>query len=134
MWRNTWPWRNKILYWRNMSSISQFINNLYCCIVVMLYCCIVVMRCIFCFILEPKSPSFNCSYSILFIFIRCTTLVIRYHSLSFVITLCHSLSFAVSRCTTRLSFYKRSFISLVELKTFLYLIIYLFLFLTYLFL
>ena len=110
------------------------IYNLYCRIVVMLYCYIVVIRCIFCFILEPKSLSFNCSYLLLFIFIRCTTLVIRYHSLSFVISLCHSLSFAVTRCTTRLSFYKRSFISLVKLKTFLYLIIYLFLFLTYLFL
>ena len=39
--------------------------------------------------------------------------VIHCHSLSFVVPLvvvrCHSLSFEVTRCTTRLSFYKRSF-------------------------
>ena len=34
------------------------------------------------------------------VFIRCTTVLTRCHSLSFVGTLCHSLSLFVTRCTT----------------------------------
>ena len=49
------------------------------------------------------------SHSLSFVVTCCTT---RCHSLSLVIPLvvnrCHSLSFVVTRCTTRLSFYKRS--------------------------
>ena len=43
--------------------------------------------------------------SLSLVVIRCHSL---YHSLLFVVTRCHSLSLVVSRCTTRLSFYKRS--------------------------
>ena len=46
------------------------------------------------------------------VFIGCITAVTRCHSLLFVVTRCHSLSLVaplvVTRCTTRLSFYKRS--------------------------
>ena len=42
--------------------------------------------------------------------------VIRCHSLSLVVTRCtircHSLSLAITRCATRLSFYKRSFLTI----------------------
>ena len=44
-------------------------------------------------------------HSLSLVVIRCHSL---YHSLSFVVTRCHSLSLVVIRCTTRLSFYKRS--------------------------
>ena len=44
-------------------------------------------------------------HALSFVDTRYTT---RYHSLSFVATRCHSLSLVVTRCTTCLSFYKRS--------------------------
>ena len=94
-------------------------------------------RLVFCFFWNIKSLYFTYSYSFSFVLslavIRCHLLslfvtrchslyhslsfvvplyVIRCHSLSFVVPLvvirCHSLSFDVTRCTTRLSFYKRS--------------------------
>ena len=65
----------------------------------------------------------TCCHSLSFVVTRCHSLslvvplvVTRCHSLSLVVPLvvthCHSLSLVVIRCTTRLSFYKRSFIPL----------------------
>ena len=52
-------------------------------------------------------------HSLSFVVTRCHSL---YHSLSFVVTRCHSLSLFVTRCTTRLSFYKRSYWDLEKFK------------------
>ena len=81
-------------------------------------------RLAFCFFWNIKSLYFTYSHSYSFVLslavmsfavTHCHFLllvVIRCHSLSLavpnVVTRCHSLSFDVTRCTTRLSFYKRS--------------------------
>ena len=67
-------------------------------------------------VIRYHSLSHSLSLVVLLLVIRCHSLShslsLVYHSLSFVVTCCHSLSpvipFVVTRCTTRLSFYKRS--------------------------
>ena len=74
----------KLLYWKYMSSISQFINNLCGWIYYILYMF---------FYSETKITHF---YLLSFAFIRFHLL---YHSLSFaVVTRCCSLSFVATRC------------------------------------
>ena len=65
-----------------------------------------------CFILKPKITltrfHFKChtlSFVLPHVVTRCHSF---YHSMSFVVTRCNSLSLVVTRCTTCLSFYKRS--------------------------
>ena len=115
---------HEILYWQYMSSISQFINDLYCWI----YSSYILHKKSSKILQEPdwpfvslwnlKSLCFICSHSFSFVVplpaIRChsLSLVINCcHSLLLVvtpchsfftrfITLCHSLSFVVTRCTT----------------------------------
>ena len=62
--------------------------------------------------------SYSLYHSLSLVAIRCTTCCHSlYHSLSFNVTLCHSLSIvvplAVTRCTTRLTFYKRSLFEII---------------------
>ena len=94
--------RNKKYYIENMSSISQFTNNLYSWIL-----CSYKLH-----ILSLSEPKVTLFYLLTFIFIRfhsfyhlLSFVVIRYHSLyhslSLVVICCHSLSFFVIRCTTR---------------------------------
>ena len=88
--------RHKILYWKYMSSISQFINDLYYWI----YSSYILRKKLNkvlleteCFILKLKITLF---YFPSFFFIRSTTLC---HSLSLivsVVSLCHSLSLVVT--------------------------------------
>ena len=129
MWIVTWPsrrendWETKYLSGKYMSLISRFISDTSGTRLTYL-------------ILKPIkwlyftcSDSFSfvvplvvicCRHSLLFVIIHCHSLsfvVTHCNSLSFVITRCHSLSLVVpyislsvvvTRCTTRLSFYKRS--------------------------
>ena len=63
----------------------------------------------FCFIFKPKISLLYLHSFVWFVVIRCTP---RCHSLSLAVTcshsFLHSLSLATTRCTTRLSFYKRT--------------------------
>ena len=115
------PEKHKILHWKYMSSISQFINNLCCWI----YCCYTLD------ILFHSETKITLFYLLSFVLLRFHSLnysllfaVIRYHklyhllpfavtrccSLSFVVTCCitrcYSLPLIVTRCNFRLSFYK----------------------------
>ena len=114
------------IYWKYMASIPWFINYLYCWI----YSSYVLHKKSNKILQEPdwpfvsfwnlKSPYFICFHSFSFVvplpLIRCHSLlfvIICYLSLSLVglryHSFYHSLSFVVTWCTTRLSFYKRSF-------------------------
>ena len=104
-------YRHRILYWKYMSSISRFINYLYCWM-----CSSYILHKKFNkLVQEPDWPfvsSWNLkSLSILF-FLICfhsfyhslsfpVTHCHFYHLLSFVVTRCHPLLFVVTRCTTR---------------------------------
>ena len=81
--------KNKILYSKYMSSISQLINHLYC----LIYCT---------YTSKPKSLSFTCSHSFSFVV---PLVIICCHSLSLVaslvVTRCYSLSLIVSLVATR---------------------------------
>ena len=70
-----------------MSSISQFIHNLYSWICSWWY--ILVIHCIFCFFLKLKLLSFTCSHLFYYFVFNCCS------------TRCHSLSLAVSLFVTR---------------------------------
>ena len=87
-----------------MSSISQFINYLYCSI----YSSYILHKNLNKFIQEPDWPfvsclnleslCFACSHSLSFV---APLAVIRCPSLSFVAIRCHLLSLVVNHCTTR---------------------------------
>ena len=94
-------WANNItIYWKYMSSISWFINYLYCWIYGSYILQIKLNKILQepdCFLLKLKITLF---YFLFFIFSRCTT---HYHSLSLlrlVVIQCHLLSLVVIRCTT----------------------------------
>ena len=89
-------YKHKILYWRHMSSISWFINNLYCWIHSSYTMNEKLNKCLhetvsrFVSFWKLKPLSFACSHSLLFVFIHCTTCC---HSRSVVVWLtviiCH---------------------------------------------
>ena len=128
-------YRHEMLYWKYVSSISRFINYLYCWIYnsyilhknwtrffrnqIGLLFHFEIKICSYSFSFVVTLPVISC-HSLSLAITRCSSLsfvVIRYrpiyHSLSFVVTRCttdcRSLSLVVIRCTTGLSFYKRSF-------------------------
>ena len=99
------------------------------CCAVFIGCATAVTRCHSLLIVVTRCHSLYYSLSLYHLLHHSLSLVvIRYHSLSLVVTRCHSLSLAVplavtcchslslvvTRCTTRLSFYKRSFLKCSE--------------------
>ena len=93
-----------MLYRKYMSSVSQFINILYCWI----YCNYTLHKKLNKSLQEPEWP-FVSFWNIKSLFITCSHLfsflnhllslaVILCHSLPFVVTRCHSLSFVVTSC------------------------------------
>ena len=100
------PWRAVYLFLPLKGRQSSILWNVLCRFLWLYHCChslsLVVTRCHSLYYLLP-----------LFVVTCCTT---RCHSLSLIVALvvsgcttrCHSLSLFVTRCTTRLSFYKRS--------------------------
>ena len=115
--------RDKILYWKYMSSSFQFMNYLYCWI----YNSYILHKKLNKILLGPKwpfvsfwKPKITLFYFLSLAFIRCTTrghslshVVFYCHFLSLVVTFCHSLSrvvpLVVIRFTSCLSFFKWSY-------------------------
>ena len=147
--------RNAKLYWKYMSSISQFINNLCGWIYYILYIFFLFWNqnhSLWLALIRFHSFSFvvplvvirRC-HSLLLIVIRCHSLSLvaprvatcshsLYQSLPFVVTRCHLLSLVVALVVTRrdtgLSFYKRSYYVEIRLNFFCNFIKYSILFIT----
>ena len=111
-WKNTCMIQTR----KRISSISGFINYLYCWI----YSSYILHKKLNKIFQEPVRPNilFALFYLFSVVFICCTT---PCHLLPFIVICYNSLSLVVTLCSTRLSFYKRSWNNCIysELNSFI---------------